>query len=70
MQCGIAVICNPVFIFVITSYSIHYTKLYDRDEYLKAPKGYNDSEVFPWKYNREFSFARRFIVKYKNNKVV
>lgn len=39
-----------------------------RDQYLKAPKGYNDSEVFPWKYNREFSFARRFIVKYKNNK--
>ena len=39
-----------------------------RDEYLKAPKGYNDSEVFPWKYNREFSFARRFIVKYKNEK--
>jgi len=39
-----------------------------RDEYLKAPNGYNDSEVFPWKYNREFSFARRFIVKYKNDK--
>jgi len=39
-----------------------------RDEYLKAPKGYNDNEVFPWKYNREFSFARRFIVKYKNDK--
>jgi hypothetical protein len=39
-----------------------------RDEYLKAPRGYNDSEVFPWKYNREFSFARRFIVKYKNDK--
>lgn len=39
-----------------------------RDEYLKAPNGYNNSEVFPWKYNREFSFARRFIVKYKNEK--
>lgn len=39
-----------------------------RDEYLKAPNGYNDSEVFPWKYNREFSFTRRFIVKYKNDK--
>jgi hypothetical protein len=39
-----------------------------RDEYLKAPNGYNDNEVFPWKYNREFSFARRFIVKYKNGK--
>lgn len=39
-----------------------------RDEYLKAPNGYNDIEVFPWKYNREFSFARRFIVKYKNDK--
>lgn len=40
----------------------------ERNEYLKAPSGYNDIEVFPWKYNREFSFARRFIVKYKNNK--
>lgn len=39
-----------------------------RDEYLIAPNGYNDNEVFPWKYNREFSFARRFIVKYKNDK--
>jgi len=38
-----------------------------RDEYLKAPNGYIDNEVFPWKYNREFSFARRFIVKYKND---
>lgn len=39
-----------------------------RDEYLKAPKGYSNNEVFPWKYNREFSFARRFIVKYENDK--
>ncbi|MDR1653397.1 MAG: SEC-C domain-containing protein [Prevotellaceae bacterium] len=39
-----------------------------RDKYLKAPNGYNDNDVFPWKYNREFSFARRFIVKYKNEK--
>lgn len=39
-----------------------------RNEFLKAPNGYNDNEVFPWKYNREFSFARRFIVKYKNEK--
>lgn len=39
-----------------------------RGEYLKAPIGFNDSEVFPWKYNREFSFTRRFIVKYMNDK--
>lgn len=39
-----------------------------REDYLKAPIGFTDNEVFPWKYNREFSFARRFIVKYKNNK--
>jgi hypothetical protein len=39
-----------------------------RENYLKAPEGFMDNEVFPWKYNREFSFARRFIVKYKNNK--
>ncbi|NMR33222.1 hypothetical protein HIO71_03255 [Chryseobacterium aquaticum] len=40
----------------------------ERDEYLKAPTGYKNNEVFPWKYNREFSFARRFIVKHKNQK--
>lgn len=38
-----------------------------RDKYLKAPNGYVDNEVFPWKYNREFSFARRFLVMHKNN---
>jgi len=39
-----------------------------RDEYLKAPDGYKNNEVFPWKYNREFSFVRRFIVKPKIRK--
>lgn len=42
--------------------------IFKRTDYLKAPDGYNDNEVFPWKYNREFSFARRFIIKYKNEK--
>jgi hypothetical protein len=38
----------------------------ERSSFLIAPEGFNNSEVFPWKYNREFSFARRFIVKYKD----
>ena len=37
-----------------------------RYEYLKAPDGYNDNEVFPWKYNREFSLGRRFIISHQN----
>lgn len=35
-----------------------------RDEYLKAPSPYVNNDVFPWKYNREFSLNRRFIVKH------
>jgi len=42
--------------------------IFKRTDYLKAPEGYNDNEVFPWKYNREFSFARRFIIKHENEK--
>lgn len=37
-----------------------------RPEYLEAPDGFNNNEVFPWKYNREFSFARRFLIKHIN----
>ncbi len=40
----------------------------ERPDYLKAPDGYNNNEVFPWKYNREFSFARRFLIKHTNDK--
>ncbi len=40
----------------------------ERPEYLKAPEGFHNNEVFPWKYNREFSFARRFIIKHINSK--
>ena len=47
---------------------IGHFSIFKRTDYLKAPDGYNDNEVFPWKYNREFSFARRFIVKHKNEK--
>ncbi|MDR6968193.1 hypothetical protein J2X31_002208 [Flavobacterium arsenatis] len=35
-----------------------------RDSYLTAPESYNNSEVFPWKYNREFSLTRRFFVRH------
>ena len=41
----------------------HFT-LENRINYLIAPAGFNNNEVFPWKYNREFSFARRFLVRY------
>lgn len=58
-----AQICEKEIIAGIVRFSIT-----QRDEYLKAPIGYKNNEVFPWKYNREFSFARRFIVKYQNAK--
>uniref|UniRef100_UPI003216986B YecA family protein n=1 Tax=uncultured Draconibacterium sp. TaxID=1573823 RepID=UPI003216986B len=41
--------------------------LTERDKYLIAPDGFNNNEVFPWKYNREFSLARRFIISVKNS---
>lgn len=37
-----------------------------RPSYLTAPEGYKGNEVYPWRYNREFSFIRRFIVKEKD----
>jgi len=40
--------------------------LSSRDSYLTAPENYNNSEVFPWKYNREFSLTRRFLVRHSN----
>jgi hypothetical protein len=45
---------------------LNHFSLENRPDYLKAPDGFNNNEVFPWKYNREFSFGRRFIVKYSN----
>ncbi|MGD0757226.1 MAG: hypothetical protein ABR927_19450, partial [Bacteroidales bacterium] len=44
---------------------INHFSISERSGYLIAPEGFNNSEVFPWKYNREFSFSRRFIVRYK-----
>ena len=43
----------------------HFT-LRSRSNYLAAPKGYADHEVYPWVYNREFSYIRRFILSYSN----
>jgi hypothetical protein len=45
---------------------LNHFSLENRPDYLTAPDGFNNNEVFPWKYNREFSFGRRFIVKYQN----
>lgn len=39
----------------------------ERDEYLIAPSGYKNEDVFPWKYNREFSFLRRPFVESRND---
>lgn len=38
--------------------------LSSRDSYLKAPEGFSNNEVFPWKYNREFSLTRRFFIRH------
>lgn len=46
---------------------IEHFSISSRADYLKAPDGYDNNEVFPWKYNREFSFARRFIIKLQND---
>ncbi|MBX3254918.1 MAG: SEC-C domain-containing protein [Chitinophagaceae bacterium] len=34
-----------------------------RNDFLKAPAGYKNEDVFPWKYNREFSIRRRPLLK-------
>ena len=38
----------------------------ERDEYFVAPPGFKNEDVFPWKYNREFSFLRRPLIETKN----
>lgn len=47
---------------------IEHFSISGRSDYLKAPDGFNNNEVFPWKYNREFSFVRRFMIKHVNDK--
>lgn len=41
--------------------------LQKRNKFLLAPDGYENYEVYPWRYNREFSFIRRFIVREMDN---
>lgn len=43
--------------------AINRLALQARQSYLTPPEGYKGNEVYPWRYNREFSFIRRFIVK-------
>jgi hypothetical protein len=38
--------------------------LFPREEYLKAPESFVNNDVFPWKYNREFSLTRRFLIRH------
>ena len=47
--------------------AINRLALQARPSYLTAPEGYKGNEVYPWRYNREFSFIRRFIVKEKDS---
>lgn len=37
--------------------------LVQRTEYLKAPDGFKNHDVYPWKYNKEFSYIRRPFIK-------
>lgn len=41
----------------------HFT-LTPRNNYLTAPVGHPNHDVYPWVYNREFSYIRRFILSY------
>jgi hypothetical protein len=41
--------------------------LSSREVYLKAPAPFVNSDVFPWKYNREFSLTRRFIIRHSDS---
>ena len=41
--------------------------LKERNNPLVAPDGYKNYEVYPWAYNREFSYLRRCIVQYQSN---
>lgn len=38
-----------------------------RDLYLTAPDGFKNIDIYPWRYNRELSFTRRFIVRETDN---
>ena len=40
--------------------------LEERENYLKAPKGYRNEEIYPWRFNREFSFTRRPVILREN----
>ncbi len=44
--------------------SISHFSLSERGKFLTAPEGYKNQEVFPWVYNRELSYIRRFILSY------
>lgn len=46
--------------------AINHFSLSTRPSYLIAPEGFHTNEVLPWKYNREFSLVRRFMIKYKS----
>lgn len=40
--------------------------LKERNDFLLPPEGYKTEDVFPWKYNREFSVIKRPIVEFNN----
>lgn len=43
-------------------YGLDKLTLTQRPDFNKPPKGYHSNDIFPWKYNREFSFLRRPLI--------
>ncbi len=41
-----------------------------REDFMVAPEGYINDEIYPWKYNREFSYVRRPFIKIESDGVI
>ncbi len=55
-------IVQPTIIKIIDDFSLS-----SRDNFLIPPEGFDNFEVYPWRYNRRLSFNRRPIIKYGEN---
>ncbi|HFD3448884.1 TPA: hypothetical protein ACF3RE_000495 [Enterococcus faecium] len=40
--------------------------LFERQDYLNPPSGFSNLDIYPWRFNRQLSFIRRPLIKYKN----
>jgi hypothetical protein len=43
--------------------ALNYLSLSKRESVTKAPKGYDKTDIYPWKYNRELSYLRKPLVR-------